>query len=446
MELGLFQTQSMKLVMTQELRQAITILQYPTLELSQFIEQQAVENPLVELQETTTIDQKGSEALSSLRSDQSSWYYEANDDVNPINFIKAEDVSLQSYLLEQLSFLEISDEEKSITEYVILCLDEDGFIDNSLAFLQEELGTETAKVDAALERIQGFEPTGVGARNLSECLLLQYDALNYELPLARTIIKEHLLDLADKKWLHLSKQLNVSMEELNQAEQLIRSLNPRPCSAFSRHTSEWVQPEFFIERDERGRLVIRMNEELVPEITLNDRYFRMLEHNKEARPYLEKQLYKYQWLKRSLDQRRQTLTRLGEYLIRAQRDFFDHGYVALRPMTLKEVADSIEVHESTVSRAVKHKTIQTPKGAIPLKSLFTSRVDKGNQLEDTSSAQVKVRIQRLVEGEEKRKPLSDQKIADALKKDGVEVSRRTVAKYREELRIPSSSKRKGLVL
>ncbi|WLD92894.1 RNA polymerase factor sigma-54 [Alkalihalobacillus sp. AL-G] len=445
MELGLFQTQSMKLVMTQELRQAITILQYPVLELSQFIEQQAVENPLVELRESV-IEPKGTEALSSARTDQSTWDYDADNDVNPINFIKSDDDSLQSYLLEQLSFLKLSSEERSLTEYMIFCLNEDGFLDCSLECLKDELDISETEAVTALERIQTFEPVGVGARSLSECLLLQYEAKGFDLPIARTIITDHLEELADKKWLQLTKQLNVSMEELKQAEQLIRSLNPRPCAEFSRGTSEWVQPEFFIERDVRGRLLIRLNEDFVPEIILNERYFRMLEHNKEARPYLEKQLQKYHWLKNSLDQRRQTLRRMGEYLLRAQRDFFDHGFEALRPMTLKEVAESIDVHESTVSRAVKNKMLQTPKGAIPLKSLFTSRIDKGHQNEDMSSTQVKIRIKRLIEREEKRKPLSDQKLADALKEEGIEISRRTVAKYREELRIPPSSKRKSLLV
>ncbi|MGM7702824.1 RNA polymerase factor sigma-54 [Pseudalkalibacillus sp. Hm43] len=442
MELGLYQTQSMKLVMTNELRQAITILQYPTLELAHFLRQQALENPIIELIERDTHTDKVDQPTTF---DKDSWFYE-DDEVHPIYYVKSEDPSLPQYLVGQLTWLEIPEEEKTIVEYMIYCLDENGYLDCSFECLQEELGIEMDRIEKALGVIQQLEPVGVGARTLSECLLLQYKAGDDTSPVVQEIIEHHLPDLADKKFSQLSKKLSISLSELQKADAIIRSLNPRPCSAFSKQRSEWVEPEFFIENDDSGGFKIRMNEELVPEVTLNDRYFRIMKRHSDARSYLEKQLQKYEWLKRSLEQRRETLQNLADFLVQKQRTFFEKGYEALKPMTLKEVAQAIDVHESTISRAVKNKTIQTPKGTIQLKSLFTSKLDKGNHTEETSSAQVKIKIQRLVEAEKKQKPLSDQKIADKLKKEGIDISRRTVAKYREELRIPSSSKRKSLVV
>ncbi|WP_221566854.1 RNA polymerase factor sigma-54 [Alkalihalobacillus sp. TS-13] len=444
MELGLYQTQSMKLVMTHELRQAITILQYPTLELSQFLHQQAMENPLIDLQEKPVDVQ--SERTSTTENDQDSWFYDEDNDFNPVNFIKSEDDSLQLHLLEQLAWVELTDEDKVIAEYMIYCLDENGYLDCSLECLQEELEVPGKKIETILERIQQFEPIGVGARSLSECLLLQLKATDCDMPVVEEIIKHHLDAFADKKFSYLSKTLNITMKELKEVDDFIRSLNPRPCSGFEKDQPEWVEPEFFIEQNKQGDFFVRMNEDLVPEVSLNERYFRILKQHNDTKSYLENQLQKFEWLKRSLDQRRQTLQNLGEYLLQAQRAFFEHGYEALRPMTLKEVAMQIDVHESTISRAVKNKTIQTPRGTIPLKSLFTSKLDKTNQSEDTSSAQVKIQIQRMVETEPKHKPLSDQKIANSLKEEGIDISRRTVAKYREELRIPSSSKRKSIVV
>lgn len=442
MELGLYQTQSLKLVMTNELRQAITILQYPTLELSQFLRQQAIENPIIELVEKNTHTENVEQRNDF---DGDSWFYE-DDEVHPIYYVKSEDPSLQEHLVSQLTWLKISEEDKVIAEYMIYCLDENGYLDCSLDCLQTELDVPIETLEKALHTIQQLEPIGVGARTLSECLLLQYVALPTEIPVVRDIIENHLQELADKKYIQLSKKLNVSMKELQKADETIRSLNPRPCSGFSKQRSEWVQPEFYIENDPIGGFKIRMNEELVPDLSLNERYFRILQRHSDAKSYLEKQLQKYEWLKRSLEQRRQTLQHLADYLVERQCAFFERGYEALKPMTLKEVAQAIDVHESTISRAVKNKTIQTPKGTITLKSLFTSKLDKGNQIEETSSAQVKIKIQQLIEKEKKQKPLSDQKIADTLKNEGVDISRRTVAKYREELRIPSSSKRKTLVV
>ncbi|WP_349408557.1 RNA polymerase factor sigma-54 [Pseudalkalibacillus sp. SCS-8] len=443
MELGLYQTQSLKLVMTNELRQAITILQYPTLELTHFLRQQALENPLIDLLEKRTEPVQG-DSQSDLDA-RDSWFYE-EDDTNPINFLKAEDPSLQDHLIEQIAWLDISENERMAAEYMIYCLDENGYLDCSLERLQVELGIPEEALEHILGLVQQLEPAGVGARSLSECLLLQFDRIEYNNSVARTIIQHHLNDLADKKFTHIMKALQITKDELKQADELIRSLNPRPCVSYSQSRSEWVQPEFFIELDETGRYIIRMNEELVPEVTLNERYFRLMKGHHDAKAYLEKQLQKYEWLKRSLEQRRQTLTSLGEYLVQRQRDFFEYGYEALKPMTLREVADAIEVHESTVSRAVKNKTIQTPKGTIALKSLFSSKLDRGNDSEEASSTQVKVRIQQMIEEETKGKPLSDQKLADKLKSEGISISRRTVAKYREELGIASSSKRKALVV
>ncbi|MCF6138672.1 RNA polymerase factor sigma-54 [Pseudalkalibacillus berkeleyi] len=441
MELGLFQTQSLKLVMTNELRQAITILQYPTLELSNFLQQQATENPIIELIEKPLPTTK----MSDRAEGSDTWYY-GEDDTHPINYVKAEEPSLQDHLIEQLAWLDICDQEKAVSEYLIYCLDENGYLDCSLDQLQIELGVSESLVIKALENVQQLEPIGVGARSLAECLKIQYNALNENSIHVQAILEDHLQELADRKYNELSKKLQISLEELKQAEDTIRSLNPRPCSEYNHSRSEWVQPEFFIEKNNAGEYKLRMNEELVPEVTLNDRYFRMLERHSDAKAYLERQLQKYEWLKRSLEQRRQTLERLGDYLVDKQHDFFEQGYEALKPMTLKEVAEAIEVHESTISRAVKNKTIQTPRGTITLKSLFTSKIDNGHHSEDTSSAQVKIKIKRMIEEERKQKPLSDQKIADNLKSDGIAISRRTVAKYREELRIPSSSKRKSLVV
>jgi RNA polymerase sigma-54 factor len=291
--------------------------------------------------------------------------------------------------------------------------------------------------------LQKLEPAGIGARTLRECLLIQLRSQNLEHTLSYLLVDEHLDLLADRKIKALSSMLQVLPEEIEEAADLLQKLDPRPGAAFSSTENHaYLYPDVAVTND-NGKLQITINEQYTPAMTMNKNYESLLREKNTTTKFLEDSFQKFNWLKKALEQRRETLLKITEAIVSAQeRYFFTLNKEDLVPMTLKEVADEIGVHESTVSRAVKNKVLQTTKGAVELKFFFTAKIttqDGGS----ASALTAKTALKKLVEKENKLKPLSDQLLASLLEENsGLSISRRTVAKYREEMNIPSSSKRK----
>lgn len=441
-EIGLVQKQTTKLVMTTELRQAITILQYSNVELMDYLQEESLENPLLELSEKPLED---SLLYNRINDNAFPSYYEPDDDEkdHPIDYYHHKEENLQTYLLKQLRELSFSPIYTRILAFLIENLDDAGYLEISLQEAADFLNESEEKVFEAFELFRQFEPLGVGARSLQECLLWQLEDLDDENLLAKLIIKQDLESLAENKFAELAKKYDVTTTEIQEASDLIRMLDPKPGSSFSNEATRYLFPDIIVEKVD-GKYHVTVNDYMLPSVRLNRQYHYMLSQagKSEAQKYIHEKYNKVLWLIRSIEQRRLTLQQLAEALVEKQYDFLEKGMAFLKPLTLKEIADHIGVHESTVSRAVRHKVIQTPKGLFELKDLFTSRVASTSG-DDVSSTAVKHAIKQLIDGEDKRKPLSDQKISDLLKeREGITVSRRTVAKYREEMNIPSSSKRK----
>jgi RNA polymerase sigma-54 factor len=432
MEMGLFQNQSMKLVMTAELRQAITLLQYPMLELAQFIEEQALENPLIELEDLQVNSQVQIEKYEM--SNEAKPYEGDVTTNNPIDFVSRKNKSLHEMLLEQAQWLEISEGKRAVLKYLILNLDENGFL---LSGGEEEIARKFRlnyeDIRETMGLLQGMEPAGVGARDFRECLLLQLHALHVEDPVVEAVIKNHLSLLAEKKWKQIARELAVSLAEVQSAAQFIQTLHPYPCAANSIETIQYLHPDIIIRKAD-SKYTIGINDEMLPSIGMNARYRYLMNGSDEVSHYVRQNYQKFTWLIKSIEQRRLTLVKVTEVIFDKQRDFLEYGLSALKPLTLKEVATEIGMHESTISRATKNKIVQTPKGAYEFKQFFSSRV--GSEGQEASATKVKYLIKELIDSEEKNKPLSDQKIAEQLKKtQGITISRRTVAKYRNELQI-----------
>lgn len=440
-EIGLVQKQTTKLVMTTELRQAITILQYSNVELMDYLQEESLENPLLELSEKPL-----EETLLYNRINDSAFpaYYDPDDEKDhPIDYYHHKEENLQTYLLKQLSELSFSPIHTRILTFLIENLDDAGYLEISLQEAAKLLNESEENVNEAFQLFRQFEPLGVGARTLQECLLWQLEGLDERHWLAELIIKQDLESLAENKFTELAKKYDVTTVEIQEAADIIRMLDPKPGSAISNEATRYLFPDIIVEKVD-GEFHVTVNDYMLPSVRLNRQYQYMLSQvgKSEAQKYIHEKYNKVLWLIRSIEQRRLTLQQLAEALVEKQYEFLEKGMAFLKPLTLKEIADHIGVHESTVSRAIRHKVIQTPKGIFELKDLFTSKVASTSG-SDVSSTAVKHAIKQLIDGEDKRKPLSDQKISDLLKeREGITVSRRTVAKYREEMNIPSSSKRK----
>jgi RNA polymerase sigma-54 factor len=261
--------------------------------------------------------------------------------------------------------------------------------------------------------------------------------------LAQTIISEYFIPFADKKWKQISKELKITMKEIQDIFDQIQSLNPKPGAILGKETTSYIIPDAIVEQSSEG-LTVRMSDESLPRVSLNEQYYnKFKDANQQVNRFLQDKLQDYHWIQKSIEQRKETLTRVVAKIIEKQAAFFQKGSQYLVPMTMKEVAGELDIHESTVSRAVREKYVQTPIGTFALKSFFTSTIQTVSDEENTSSTQVKKKIETLIEKENKQKPLSDQEIVEQLKtEEGMVVSRRTIAKYRDQLGIPSSTKRK----
>ncbi|WP_309091098.1 RNA polymerase factor sigma-54 [Domibacillus sp.] len=436
MKPGLWQQQTMKLAMTQELTQAITLLQYSAQELAAFLETKAVENPFIQL-ETPSL-----KALHKKERAQSG--AKAADDKNWIEHIADSSYTITDYVQAQFQLKELTDKQKRILRFLLDNMDENGYMTIDSKEAAVLMGENKDEVQLVLDMIKWMEPAGIGAGSLQECLLLQVERRLDAPFLAETILRSHFIEFANKTWKPLAKKLGVELKDIQQAADFIRTLNPKPGASFGNGSSCYVQPDVAVTVS--GETIeVHLYDDDLPKVIFEKKYFNELASHadKEVKRFIKEKEKDYQWLMRSLEQRQQTIQRVGLKIVEKQRRFFFDGPGSLQPLTMKGIAEELNIHESTVSRTVRGKYMQTPFGTYELKTFFPSGMAASSEEGETASSnQVKIRIQVLVSAEDKKKPLSDQAICSALLKEGMAVSRRTVAKYREQLNIPSSAKRK----
>ena len=448
-------TQEQKLILTQEMQLSIKILQMGIGELREYIDKEFQENPILEIkdnncnEEKKIIDNKydykefikylefdnyGAESLSS---------YEGSEEISVFNFISKKK-SLKEFLKEQLLELKVDIYLKAISEYIIESLDNRGYLQIELKEIAEELNVSVSECEKALKIVQGLEPYGIGARNLKECLFIQLEKLNLLDENLQFIINNSLEDIANNRFSNIAKNLNISVRRAQAYGDLIKKLEPKPSSGF--YTGEEVKyiiPDAEI-RNIGGINYILMNDSVLPKLTISGSYKEILESNSEksSEEYIKDKMDKAIFLIKSINERRSTLYKILEKIIEKQEDYFEKGRSFLKPMTLKDIAIELDLHESTVSRAIKDKYILTVFGTVKIKDLFVTGLCSNNGKEEISVVNIKNKIKELINKEDKSKPISDQFICDELNKLSINISRRTVAKYREEMGIKSSSKRK----
>ncbi|MEM1504113.1 RNA polymerase factor sigma-54 [Domibacillus sp. 8LH] len=430
LHMQMLQNQSLQLKISPELSQAISMLQYSAEELLSFLQEKAEGNPLIEIDKLMD--------YSFLPSHSS-----PNTQADPLEVIAAEDIHLTDYLLEQLLFFDLSPDEKRLTTYIIQCLDENGYLREDQSEIALRFHTTQSEVERCLKLIQSLEPAGVGARNLQECLLLQLENIHIRTPLAEHILSTHFEDFAYRKWNKLAKLLEVDIGQIQDLHQMVLTLDPKPGLSYSNQGSPVVMPDYTVQF-QNGKLLVTKNGQGNWNISLNKAYETMLRQNKktEEGSYLRGKYKEFQWIQNGLNTRNNTIHNVVLSLADCQKSFFQKGPEYLKPLTMKELAAHLNVHQSTISRAVRNKYVHTPFGVFELRSFFTGSTQAVNQ-EEVSSNRVKLLIKQIVETENKYNPLSDQQIAAMLKlKHEINISRRTVANYRDELRILSSSKRK----
>jgi RNA polymerase sigma-54 factor len=439
---GLWQKQTLKLAMTQELSQAIALLQYSAQELAAFLEAKSMENPLmqVDFKNIKTFDS----SMDRTRKTQKRNY--ERDQKNLIEQIgSGEQDTLEDHLLSQINLLNIAHDEKLILNILIENIDENGYLNTAKEDLAATLNHKKEMIESAIVNLQALDPAGIAARDLKECLLLQLKRKDStpENELATQIITNHFLLFAEKKWKAVAKMLNIDVKDIQKVHDYVQQLNPKPGAVFQREKPAYIVPDVVVRR-EGEELSVSVFDALIPKISFNDGYYRELSNHKdhEVNKFLQEKQGDFQWIQRSLEQRKETLLKVSMKIIEKQREFFMIGPSHLKPMTMREVAEELEIHESTVSRTVREKYMQTPAGTYELKWFFTSALQT-TENDQTSSKQVKAVIENIIKAENKQKPVSDQDIVEMLKeREGMVVSRRTVAKYRDQLGIPSSSKRK----
>lgn len=452
-DLALEQVQ--KLVMTPELRQAIQLLQFNCQELNEYIKQQIEENPLLDpvdtVEEYECIDDYNN------RREEIDWkeYIGKYDDIsyrpeqdknvkeyNYENFISYSS-TLKDSLLFQLNVSHLDDNSRRIGELIIENIDENGYLIAEVGQIASILGAEVEEVENVLSFIQSFEPLGVGARNLKECLLIQVRASECKHPKIELVIEEYLEDIAHNRLAKIAKELDLDLKEVQDISDYIKTLEPKPGRGFADNTDQvkFITPDVTIEYVD-GEYIIILNDVTGPRLNINNFYKEILRkgNDPKAKEYLSEKLNAAMWIIRGIEQRRATIYNVVESILKFQRDFFEHGEKALKPLTLKEVADDINMHESTVSRATNGKYVQTPRGLFELKYFFSSSLSTNRG--EVSSTSIKAIIKEIIEEEDPKKPYSDQKISEMLKRKGISISRRTVAKYRDELGIPSSTLRR----
>jgi RNA polymerase sigma-54 factor len=428
--------------MTQEMQLAVKMLQLTSFELIEYIEDQLVENPLLEAENEDKPDADPIDDYISSLQKEGIDFMEMEDDkeyVSPLHFI-AKESSLWDCLREQLRLIPLNKSLYRVGEYIIDNINENGYLTVGIDNISSKFGIDSNKTGEMIEIIQSLDPPGICARNLSECLILQLKRKEIEDKVLENIILNMLEDVGEGRIQKISKANDISLEKTKEYIDIIKVLDPKPGIRLCSDTTRYIIPDVYIEKID-GHYVVSVNEESIPQVKVNNGYKRMLRNkNSPEYMYVKEKLQSAIWLIKSIEQRMSTIKRVVTAILEYQIDFFevDSG---LLPLTLKQIAETTELHESTISRAVNGKYVQTPKGLFEIKNFFIKGIQNKNG-EDISTLKIKNRIKEVIKEENQKKPFSDQQISDILRDEGIDISRRTVAKYREEMGILASSKRK----
>jgi RNA polymerase sigma-54 factor len=464
-----------QLIMTPQLQQAIKLLQLSRLELLETLTEEMEINPVLEEQASDeTEEDSQSEDVKDVVGESTSELPEvtveecARDDVDwenylseyntgwagtpyeerevpPFENLTSTKTSLSSHLMWQLSMSNLDTEQREIGVHIIGNLNGDGYLDLPLEEIAVTTGYPLEKVAETLYYIQNFDPVGVAARDTKESLLIQVKFHDLDGTIVERIITDHLKDLEVKKYGRIAKELSVPFEEVLRAVSIIQGLEPKPGRAYSEEETIYITPDIYVFKVGDDYQIV-LNEDGLPKLRINSYYKDVLRSkdslSENAREYIQEKLRSAAWLIKSIHQRQRTIYRVTESIVRFQGDFFDKGITHLKPLVLRDVAEDIEMHESTVSRVTTNKYVFTPQGTFELKFFFNSSI---NSIEGdaVASESVKEHIRNIVKGENKRKPCSDQEIVHILNKMNINVARRTVAKYRESMAILPSRKRKN---
>ncbi|MBW2039506.1 MAG: RNA polymerase factor sigma-54 [Deltaproteobacteria bacterium] len=447
---------SQQLVMTPQLQQAIKLLQLSQIELQEIVAQEIEENPVLEddsgLEEREQVEAT-SETPDQIQDFDWEEYMEshsistytpprADRDETPWENFLTRQVTLSDYLQWQLRMSPLTPQEEEIGVFIIGNIDENGYLQGSLEEVCGELHAEIKAVEEVLHTIQSFDPPGVGARDLRECLLIQLRGFTERDPLAEAIVETHLSYCKNRDYRKLANQLKVPLPQVLEAIKTISQLEPKPGRPFSPEEAKTIIPDVFVYKVE-GEYTVVLNDDGIPKLRINPYYRQLLEADRGDAPrdYLKQKLKSALWLIRSIQQRQGTLYKVTKSIIKFQKDFIDKGIDYLHPLVLRDVADDIQMHESTVSRVTTNKYVHTPQGIYELKFFFSSKIGEGD--EEVAAKRVQNLIKQIIAEEDPRRPFSDEKIGQFLKeRHNITIARRTVAKYREMMKILSSSERK----
>ncbi len=462
---------SQRLVMTPSLQQAIKLLQMSKLELVEEVQQELLENPTLEESQTEgspseqpetaekepAEDGTADDAFSEI--DYESYFQDIESEYSPrggreipadlptFASTLAEQLNLTDHLTWQLGMNASDERMKEIGRAVIGNLDSDGYLKATIEELQAIGGYSQEEVTQALRLIQDFDPIGVGAANLTECLCLQLKQLGEDGTAAETIVRFHMDKVQNRRFKELAGILGLQMDDLEAEIEIIRGLDPRPGQKYNTERSMYIVPDVYIVKVDDEYQVL-LNEDGLPRLRISPTYRRMVARGaatntpRDAKDYVRNKLRAAFRLIKSLEERQRTIFKVATSIVKFQRGFLDHGVEKMKPLVLRDVADDIGMHESTVSRVVNQKYMHTHRGVFEMRFFFHSGIASNRGAEAVSSLTVKEKIRKIVESEDSAKPLSDSAIVQTLKAEGLQIARRTVAKYREELKIPSSSQRR----
>jgi len=471
---------SQQLVMTPQLQQAIKLLQLSRMELMDVVREELEENPVLE-EGVDTPEEKSQaeEELSADSSDEMSqeslkevegesdgmsdidWKtylesyslggstadsYEDDEDRPSYENLLTRKPSLTDHLLWQLNLSHLEDHDRLIAGEIIGNVDDDGYLQVTIDELAEQLDDSPVKIEKVLKVVQEFDPPGVASRNLQECLLKQVEQLGMSDDLVAHILRDHLDELETRRYQVIARSLQVSLDDVFGAAKFISTLDPRPGSQYGQEDVHYIIPDIYVYKISDEYVVV-LNDEGLPNLRINSFYRNAISGaatlDEKAGEYIQEKLRGALWLIKSIHQRQRTIYRVTKSIVKFQRDFFDRGVDYLKPLVLRDVAEDIEMHESTVSRVTTNKYVQTPQGLFELKYFFNSGINTTGG-DSVASESVKNKIKEIIASEDSRKPYSDQKIVELLRRQGIDIARRTVTKYREMLGVGSSTQRKRL--
>ncbi|AXU55019.1 TPA: RNA polymerase factor sigma-54 [Clostridioides difficile] len=437
-------TQSQKLIMTTQLKQSLSILNMSKLELEEEIKREAENNPLVEVEKSGEINWEEyiKDMDRSRRLDRTEISYNPDNEVNLENLVKYSS-NLYEDLKFQISLYKLTDKELEVCEYIIDSLDEDGYLRTEEKVIVDTLKIDEELFEKCLISVQQLEPSGVGARSLSECLMIQMDSLGIYNEILEEIVTKDLNLIANNKYKEISKKYNMSLQKCVELINIIKTLDPKPGRTCSVEKSVYIQPDVTVEKID-DEFIVYLNEKDSYQIRINSYYKDILKNSQSdesAKEFIKERLNSATGLMKNIESRKTTVLKIAEEIVKAQDEFLRKGTKYIKPLKMKDIAEKLEFHESTISRGVNGKYMLTPFGVYEFRYFFSSAIETENN-EMASSTSIKKIIKETIKDENKKKPLSDDHISKLLKEKGINVARRTVAKYREELGIPSSSKRK----